>query len=442
MKAMQKLSILLFCFIVLNGCSTVRQAILRGFQKSPERIYTQKAATYEKQGDLHQALIAWRVVERLDPEDKSIPATIKALEKEIFRSANEYYKKGVTYHEKGDLPAARRNFLIALRIMPDHRQAFSYLKFRLSNDGKAVYKVVSGDSYTKIATDVYNDPTKAYAIAFFNDLNPRKPLMIATELVLPQLPSKYIVPRKDIDAKRERAQTALDQGRYDDVLQIASDIEAQQPSDPNITSLRDTVYFRRGMALLEKKSYASAIEQLKQVSPGYAGRKKAIGQARQHLKKEATAAKVAQAQHYLDQKAYAKSIATCEEILTRDPFNRKAKTIFNAAHYAWGKKLLDEEKEAEAIKILGALDKGYQDTAQLLTQARARLHARAESLYRQGVKYFLNEDLEKAIHSWSEALKLYPEHPKAKQDIENAIRLLDKWRDLDENGDQKSSPRP
>ncbi len=441
MKAMQKLSILLFCFILLHGCSTVKQAILRGFQKSPERVYTQKAALYEKQGDLHQALLAWRVIEQLKPEDKRIPATIEALEKKIYGSANEYYKKGVAHHEKGDLAAARKNFLIALRIMPGHKQAFSYLKFRLSNDRNPVYKVVSGDSYTKIATDVYNDPTKAYAIAFFNDLNPREPLMIATELVLPQLPSKYIVPRKDIEAKRERAQRALEQGRYEDALQIASDIEAQQPNDPSIGQLRDTVYFQRGIALSEQKKYSSAITQLKKVSSGYAGRKEAIGEARQHLKKEATTANVALAQHHLDQKSYAEAISICEEILTQDPFNKKAKTIFNAAHYLWGKRLFEEEKEAEAIKILGVLDKGYQDTAPLLTQARARLHARAEALYRQGVKYFLNEDLEKAIHSWSEALKINPEHPKAKQDIENAIRLLDKWRDLDENGEQKSPSR-
>jgi len=129
----------------------------------------------------------------------------------------------------------------------------------------------------------------------------------------------------------------------------------------------------------------------------------------------------------------------CEEMLIQDPFNKKANAIFYASHYAWGKALLEEEKEAEAINVLSVLDQGYQDTAQLLAQARARLNARAEALYRKGVRLFLNEDLEKAIGAWEQTLKLNPDHPKARQDSENAMRLLDKWRDLDQKEDNAAS---
>ena len=438
MKALQKACFLLFCFVLLYGCSSVKQAILHGFQQSPQRVYQQKALMHEKEGEFQQALMAWRVAEQFDPKDKKTRTAIETLEKKIYRTANEYYNKGVVFYKKGDMVGARKNFLIALRINPEHKKALSYLKLRLANDGNPVYTVVRGDSFTKIATDVYNDPTKAYAIAYFNDLNPRKPLQIATELVLPDLHSKYIVPRKDIDAMQERAQKALEQRRYEEVLKIASDIEKLQPNDHSLTKFRDQVYFERGKALLDTKKYSRAIVQLKKVSPNYPGRNKAIREAQQHLHKEAVEARVSQAQRSLDRKAYAESIAICEEILTQDPFNKDAKTIFNSAHYQWGKKLLEEGKEAEAIEILSVLDKGYQDTGHLLTQSRAQLNARAETLYRKGVRFFLNEELEKAINAWSEALKLNPDHPKAKQDIENAIRLLDKWRDLDENGDTKT----
>ena len=50
--------------------------------------------------------------------------------------------------------------------------------------------------------------------------------------------------------------------------------------------------------------------------------------------------------------------------------------------------------------------------------------ARAEKHYRKGVNYFLAEDLQGAIREWEETLRLYPEHPNAKRDIEKARSLL------------------
>jgi nucleoid-associated protein YgaU len=50
--------------------------------------------------------------------------------------------------------------------------------------------------------------------------------------------------------------------------------------------------------------------------------------------------------------------------------------------------------------------------------------ARAEEHYRKGVNYFLAEDLQGAIREWEETLRLDPEHPNAKKDIEKARSLL------------------
>jgi hypothetical protein len=50
----------------------------------------------------------------------------------------------------------------------------------------------------------------------------------------------------------------------------------------------------------------------------------------------------------------------------------------------------------------------------------------AEIHYLQGVKYFLNEELQSAIKEWETTLTLDPEHIKAKKDIKNAKSLLEK----------------
>ena len=435
MNAIRQLLLFTCCVIALNGCGSFKQMVSTLFPDPLHEVYRKKAVQHENAQEPQQALFAWRVAARLNPDDKTIPDQIKILEERILKSANEHYKRGVDDYHNGRLSSARSHFLIALRIMPNHKGALKYLKTRLPNSENPVYNVVRGDSYSKIASDVYNDAAKASIIAYFNDLDPQKPLLIGTDLMLPELSPKVTSPRNDLEDLVQRAKSALENRRYREVLKIASEIDQRQPHHPAANDLRDAVFFQRGMALLEQRKYVPAMAQLKKVSPQYPGRAKAIDRIRKHLTAEATVAELAQAQHFLDEKSYAEAIIICEEILTQDPFNKKAKAIFNASHYAWGKMLLEEGKEAEAITTLNALDQGYQDTAQLLAQARAQLNARSESLYRKGVRLFLNEELEKAIGAWEQTLELNPDHPKAKQDIENAIRLLDKWRDLDQKED-------
>jgi cytochrome c-type biogenesis protein CcmH/NrfG len=56
----------------------------------------------------------------------------------------------------------------------------------------------------------------------------------------------------------------------------------------------------------------------------------------------------------------------------------------------------------------------------------ARLVELAQVHYRNGVKHFINEDLKKAIAEWEMALDCDPDHAKARENIENARRLLEK----------------
>ncbi|MCP4294731.1 MAG: hypothetical protein GY786_03910, partial [Proteobacteria bacterium] len=50
----------------------------------------------------------------------------------------------------------------------------------------------------------------------------------------------------------------------------------------------------------------------------------------------------------------------------------------------------------------------------------------AETQYKLGIEYYINEKLVKAIDSWKETLRLNPLHPKAALDIQRARDLLKK----------------
>lgn len=401
--------------------------------KVTKEDYLSKSAALKAEGQLQQALLALRVAAVLDPKDKRLPKEIKALEADIAETANAYYRKGVSYYNKGDASAARQAFLVAVRIDPDHKKARHYLKMLMNRTDQMVYIVKPGDALIKIAKSAYNDATKAYIIAYFNGLDPQRPLYVGDMLLLPKLAPSQILPRRDIETLVQAAESALARQQYKRVLAISDKIESLSPGHAQVVRLNDAAYFGEGMALMDKQAYLEALERFKQVSANYKGRNQAIAQAREKIIKQAGKEKLHLAESAFKKGDYPATINICDEILAQEPANQKARTLFNAAHYALGKQYIEEGKMAKAIDTLKVLDINYQDTAQLLTQAQAKLNARAEALYRKGVRHFLNEELEAAIDAWEKTLALNPDHPKAKQDIENAMRLLDKWRGLGES---------
>lgn len=433
------LLIVFFCFWAI-GCAGTWQStwdsLRRGSALSAESC-RQKAIAFEKQGDFQQALMAWRAAALMAPGDRRVPEIIKTLERGIANAAKAHYKKGVIHFQNADFTAAQREFLVVLRLAPDHKKALLYLKVRLQRTDQKVYKVQRGDSFIKIATGEYNDPSKAYTIAYFNDLDPEKPLWIGTQLLLPSLSANQILPRKEIGILMARAQAALAREHYDAVLEFADEIKAWQPDNVEVLPLCDAAHYALGMARMARHNYFSALGQFKQVGDGFKGRDQAIREARRNIQRQNTEEKFRIAQDLFNNGDFVGAIKATEALLARAPGHPKATPLFDAAHYALGKQLLDQGKEVQAIEALRVLDKGYQDTAQLLSLAHARLNTMAEDCYRKGVKQFLNEELEQAIASWEKTLALNPNHPKARQDIDNALRLLEKWRGLgpgDKNG--------
>ena len=422
----------LCCLLSLAGCTTTWRG-LQNMVTSPVEYYRQNALAHEKQGQLQEALFDWRIVDRLDGDNSRTPQIIQKLQRAIHNAAQFHFRRGLDYYQKGDYINARREFLICLRVQPDHTKALYYLKSRLHSTDQADYKVQRGDSFIRIAQQVYHDSTKADAIAYFNGLDPQKPLFINTVLLLPDIAPKYLVPPKEIIRLLENAERALENKHFHKVLELTDKIKSESPGNKKAQALSDAAHFSIGTGMLEKGRFLEALAELKLVSASYKGRNKALQQARSSLHREALADKLALAQKHLNNHDYASAINVVEDILSQDPNNASAKKLFTAAHYALGKQLIEKNEDAMALETLNAIDASYQDTAQLRSMARARLNAQAESYYRAGVKHFLNEELEAAINSWKKALSLNPKHPKAGQDIENAQRLLEKWRDLDQD---------
>ena len=430
MKKFVVVALALMGMIILNGCA----ATLKSFQNlmaSPTDLYRQKALAYEKADEPQKALFCWDVAAHLDQKDTEIQKTIANLKRAATKAAQAHSQRGVELYRSGDLNNAMREFLIALRLDPEIDQARDYLKNRLQNPDQTIYRVQPGDSFVKIANDTYKDPSKAYLIAFFNGMDPKKPLLIGTDLSLPAFEDAYLIPRSDIRNLLEKAQEAYEHKRYDRVYALTDAVRKEIPDHPKARELADTAHFDSGAALMERRQYLAAIEQFKQISDQYKGRDRAINRARSRIHKQAIEEKLKAATEHLNKQEWPGVINVTEEILAQDPDNDQAKMLFSNASYKLGKLLLDHGETIKAIDVLRRIEPTYEDTGQLLSLARARIRAQADTLYRDGVKQFINEDLEKAIKTWKRTLELNPDHPKARQDMENAQRLLEKLRSLD-----------
>jgi tetratricopeptide (TPR) repeat protein len=69
-----------------------------------------------------------------------------------------------------------------------------------------------------------------------------------------------------------------------------------------------------------------------------------------------------------------------------------------------------------------------------LTALRAELSPRVPTLYEQGKRYFQDEDLEKALVVWRNALLIAPDDPRTKENIDRAERILSRLEEIHTRG--------
>jgi tetratricopeptide (TPR) repeat protein len=431
MRHSGNLILALFLSVLVGGCTATLQRI-QNLMASPAEAYRERALAFEKQDEPRQAILCWEVVAQLAPDKTDVHKAINSLKLKAAEEAQGHFQRGLKHFQAGDSHKAKREFLTALRLDPDHQQARFFLKTRLQNPDQAIYRVQAGDSFNKIAADVYKDPSKAYWVAYFNDMDPRKPLLIGTHLLLPEIAGEYLASRSDIEELLEKARQAYKEKRFSRVYSLTGSILKEIPHHPKARRLADSARFEQGMELLHQGRYLDAIDLFKQVDPRFPGRNKAIAKARRQVSEQSLDVKLEEARGMLRNADWRGVIKVTEEILKQDPVNDEAKMLFSNASYKLGKILLDRGQADKAMDILSRIEPSYEDTGQLLTVARARMKAQAEALYRDGVKQFVNEELEKAIKTWKKVLELNPDHAKARQDMENAQRLLEKLRALEQ----------
>ncbi len=423
--------IALIATVILCGCAGTMDSVSELLSAGPWWTAAQagnlseQARSLEARGELAMALDHWRLVERIAMDPAAAGREISRLERKISEAVHAHYQIGMAELRKKNPAAARSHFLAALRLDPAFRPALIQINARFSPFPLSVHLSTSGDHPNTVAEAVFGDEEKAFLVAWFNDLPVDQALTPGTLLILPKLektPTKKARKKKPPN-QLAHANALLAENDLDGALTLAAQAG---PDDPDVKALIHTIHLKQATAQIEAGRLEPARSSLVMVPDGFAGKDAAVEALQAALQRQQATLLIAKARDHFDKGAYQQSLEMVERLLEEAPDSADARDLASEARYRLALDHFDHKRFFEAREVLEKADKGHEASMALNETVRTRLAQLAQIHYRNGVKYFINEDLKSAIAEWEIALVCDPNHDNARENIDNARRLMQK----------------
>jgi tetratricopeptide (TPR) repeat protein len=354
---------LLAAALLLTACVTVPP---RPEMASPHR---HRARLLEKDGQLRAALVEWKNVRTIEPDNAEARSEQSRLEGRIQRRVAERLNEARTSLARGAHLEARRKLLSVLALEPDNATAAGLLRGSVREVEFVTHVVKAGETLSSLAERYYGDRSRSEVIWETNRLPPGKPLAVGSTLRIPEIPG---LPFTAPGAKPP--------------LPSAPVIAVAPTPAPRPTPERQP----------------PASEEPPEVNPMLADIRDAI-----------------------DRKDYALALADIDKYVAMNPGDRelvelKKLTLYRQGYFQLEQKSYDEGYTT--LRQLARLQPDYLDVTSLVQQARRQV---IDHHYQEGIRHFREERLEEAVAEWRRVLDVEPQHPNARRNIEQAERLLE-----------------
>jgi tetratricopeptide (TPR) repeat protein len=423
--------IAVIAWAALSGCAGSMDSLSAWVHSGPwwraEQVETisVRARELEARGELGMALDHWRLVEDIAADPKAAEREIQRLEEKIDAAVRSHYQAGLAKVTNNRPTDARNHFLAALRLDPTFYPALRQIRARFSPFPIRVYQTVPGDRPASVAKKFFGDEKKAFLVAWFNHLPEGRALPPGSLLILPKWEDTGPPEAKEkpVPDALTLARDRLSAGDLQGALTLTSQAD---PSDPEVQALTHTIRLEQAAQQIDAGGLADAATSLAAVPDGFEG-KAAIAQTLDlALKQRQFNLDLNNARELFDQGRYGPCLDQAEMLMQRAPDNTVVARLAAEARYRLALEHFDHQRYREARTVLENMEESHEAGTALKEAVHARLVELAQVHYRNGVKHFINEDLNKAISEWEIALECDPDHAKARENIENARRLLEK----------------
>ena len=340
--------------------------------------YLQGGKRYEQMGDLVTALGQYRRALTVDPLDQVAIESRKRVEKELRSSAEEHYQAGLKFHETGRYGRACHQFLIALRLWPDHADAVKMLtaRKRLQIKRYVMHTVQPGENLAKVAKMYYGDHRKFPLIAKYNNITDATRIRVGQKIKVPEVEGMPLLTGEEgiKTEELEVADVAL-RGLETDTMEEQEPaetpaLEEKEEALDQVASYRDD-----GVEFFWTEKYPEAIEAFNKVlnvNPQDSialeySYKSHLQQGMDLFEKEDYLAARDQFEACLRHK---NDCQTCRVYL------EKSENGYKEMHYRKGIQFFDKELLTEAIqewKLVWVMDPGFKRVDYLITKAETIL---------------------------------------------------------------------
>jgi tetratricopeptide (TPR) repeat protein len=332
------------------------------------------------------------------------PPSRTAPKKDSISALPEPYRlKALEHEKKGDLPKALKNWEVVRSFLPGDAQAGEKID-QLKKQIPAAAEMHFKKGLAFFQSHSYASARKEFLLSLYLNPDHAQALLYLKQKMSGEDSVTYEV--KKGDTIKEVARKIYGDPQKDFLIAYFNGLKINSSIEPPMIM---KIPFWDFTPAKKRSVHSKKAVDLPPVPPIYKG--EILGRA----------------QAAYDQGNYQESAALTEKAREYDPLSHESNELRNASYYQLGKQLSQERKYEEALQAFQRVDPDYKDVGLQGAYNRKQL---AEVHYIEGVKFFIAEEVEKAIKEWENTLALNPDHPKAPKDIENGRNLLKKLENI------------
>jgi len=346
--------------------------------------YFQKGREYERVGDFSEALQAYKTAEALDHLNQELIESRRRVERALKKMAEDHYNLGLKLKKEGKYGEARKQFLTALRLRPEHPKVKETLlsRKRIRINRYIVHTIKRGESLSMLAGRYYGKALNFPTIAKYNNIADAGKIFAGDKLKIPVIEG-MVIPVDDKNMETERPETSIieswdweggsdawDQGGH-----------SRGPAD-QIAYYRD-----HGIELFRDQKYHEAVVEF-------------------------------------------------QKVLYEDPGDETALDYCHRSHLQIGLALFEAGDYLGSRKNLETAIKYNQNCPQCLQYIGESEERYKDLHYKMGMEYYGKEQLVAAIDEWESVRIIDPEYKRVDYLINKAKTILKKLEELKGKKDQ------